>query len=482
MDKDDDATSNTPARSAGEVDTLSLWERTAELLRPAVEPYNYRQWISPIRALEADEAQRLLVLLAPDGAHARWIEENFLGSIQQALRELTGGPFEIRVHPPKDGGPQESPSTQPQTSPRDGDEARRRSTPEERAPAVSSARVEIPGLIGRYRFDTFVHGPNNQFALTAARAAADRPGSQYNPLFLYGGVGLGKTHLLHAVGHAVAAQNPAARIRYVTSETYVNDLIDAIRNDGMQAFRRTYRDDCDVLLVDDIQFIAGKDRTQEEFFHMFNTLHSNHKQIVMTSDQLPRSIPDMEDRLKSRLEWGLIADIKPPSFETRVAILKRKADEDEVPLNDAVAMLLARHITRNVRELEGALLRLAAHARIFGKPIDANMAREVLGDLVNEDLRRLTPEAIAKAIAHEFHVTLADLKGPSRARTVSVPRQVAMHFIRTLTDASLPQIGRYFGGRDHSTVLSALKRVDKLRQADPTFDERIERLKRQFSA
>lgn len=468
---------------------MSLWERTSELLRPDMEPYTHRQWISPMRALETDEGKRLLVLMAPDSAHARWVEENFLASIQRALRELTGGPFEIRVqpHPQKDADTRSNDDPRPTSGLATPASGTTNATVQQAA-SVDTPRTDaanesaIPGLVERYRFDTFVHGPNNQFALTAARAAADRPGSQYNPLFVYGGVGLGKTHLLHAVGHAVAMHNPAARIRYVSSETYVNDLINAIRSDGMLAFRKTYRDDCDVLLVDDIQFIAGKDRTQEEFFHMFNTLHSNHKQIVMTSDQLPRSIPDMEDRLKSRLEWGLIADIKPPGFETRVAILKRKAEADRVSLDDGVAMLIARHVTRNVRELEGALLRLAAHARIFGKPIDVNMAREVLSDLVNEDLRRLTPDAIAKVVAHDFHVTVADLKGPRRTRNISVPRQVSMHFVRTLTDASLPQIGQFFGGRDHSTVLNALKRVEKLSEADPSFEARVQRLKNQLSS
>jgi chromosomal replication initiator protein len=304
---------------------------------------------------------------------------------------------------------------------------------------------------------------------------------RYNPLFLYGGVGLGKTHLLHAVGHEAIARNPAARVRYVSSETYVNDLIAAIRSGQMDRFRTRYRDECDVLLIDDIQFIAGKDRTQEEFFHMFNTLHSSHKQIVMTCDQMPSAIPHLEERLRSRLQWGLIADIKPPSFETRVAIVERKAAEDGIVLPKDVAMLLARHITRNVRELEGALMRLDAQARIFGQPIALETARTFLGDIVDGDLRRVSPQLIIKAVCETFEVTEAAMKGPRRHRHITQPRQIAMYLIRDLTDESLPRIGSLFGGRDHTTVLNALKRIEHLKSANPVLRDRVERLARELT-
>lgn len=438
---------------------MNLWDKTVEALQTTVQPYDYVHWIRPLRCLQVDHQRRELVLSAPDDSHGRWVEDNFLRQIERTLSSFTVESYSVRLESRPSG------------------EFR----PIQRKEGPAAPPIGKPdGLIERYRFENFVDGPTNQFALTAARAVAEHGGTRYNPLFIYGGVGLGKTHLLHAVGHLAYDRNPRTRIRYVTSETYVNDLINAIRTDTMHEFRRKYRDNCDFLLIDDIQFIAGKDRTQEEFFHMFNTLHSSHKQIVMTCDQVPRSIPDMEDRIKSRLEWGLITDIKPPGFETRVAILKAKADADHIDLPDDVAMLLARHINRNVRELEGALMRLSANARIFGTSITLGMAREVLGDLVSEDVRRVSIDAILKATAHDFRVSVSDLKGPRRHRNVTVPRQVAMFLSRQLTDASLPQIGSAFGGRDHTTVINALKRVEALREADTDFGARIERLRKQL--
>lgn len=444
---------------------LNVWEKTVAALQATVEPYDFVNWIRPIQCTSVDSRKGEVLLEVPDASHARWLEENFLAKIQSTVALFADTQYEVRLVVTEAPIIAAVPTAAPdQTA----------------ANVVPAIAVKPPELVSRYIFDRFVDGPNNQFAFTATKAAAQRPGRQYNPLFLYGGVGLGKTHLLHAVGHEVLRTNPAARIVYVTSETFVNDLISAIRKDRMQQFRTRYRDACDVLLIDDIQFIAGKDRTQEEFFHLFNTLHSSHKQIVMTSDQLPRSIPDMEDRLKSRLEWGLIADIKPPGFETRVAILKRKAEEDRVDLPDDVAMLLGRHINRNVRELEGALMRLVANARIFESPITIGMTREVLGDLVSDDVRRVSADVILKTVAHEYRVGVSDLKGPRRQRNIVVPRQIAMHLMRELTDASLPQIGNAFGGRDHTTVINALKRVDSLRNADPELRSRVERLRRQL--
>ena len=438
---------------------MDLWDQAVAALQETVRPYDFLNWIRPIECAEIDDSRGEIVLLVPDRSYGRTLEENFLTAIQTALSEVTERAYRV-------------------TFLFAGEAANDRPLGDATPTAVEP--IPAPELIERYRFHTFVDGPNNQFALTAALAASDNPGTRYNPLFLYGGVGLGKTHLLHAIGHAVREQDPGARVLYVSSETFVNDLIGAIRKDRMHHFRRRYRDECDVLLIDDIQFIAGKDRTQEEFFHLFNTLHSSHKQIVMTSDKLPRSIPDLEDRLKSRLEWGLLADIKPPGFETRVAILTRKAEADGYDLPDDVAMLLARHITRNVRELEGALMRLEANARLLGTSISLGLAREVLGDLVDEDVRRVSMEAIVKAAAHEFRVSVGDLKGPRRHRNITVPRQVAMFLARELTDSSLPQIGLAFGGRDHTTVMSALKRVKVLRDADPELRNRVDRLRRQL--
>ena len=445
---------------------MDLWDKTVQALRTTVEPYDFVHWIRPIRCHRIDDARREIVLSVPDDSHGRWLEENFLGEIRRTLQRLAEADYDVRFRT-SEATPTATPSAA----------ADKATTPKPARPAAPP-----PELIARYRFDAFVDGPNSRFALTAARAVSDRPGTRYNPLFLYGGVGLGKTHLLHAIGHASLERDPRTRVLYVTSERYVNDLISAIRTDRMAAFRARYRDDCDILLIDDIQFIAGKDRTQEEFFHMFNTLHSSHKQIVMTCDQVPQAIPDLEERLRSRLQWGLIADIKPPTFETRVAILKGKADAEDMMLPDDVAMLLARHITRNVRELEGALMRLEAAAGVFGRPLDIELTQQVLGDLSEPSLRQVSADTIIKAVAHTFQVSITDLKGPRRHRHVTVPRQAAMFLIRELTDASLPHIGSLFGGRDHTTVINALRRISGLREADPLLRDRINALRRELSA
>lgn len=435
---------------------MDLWDNTLAALRNAVGPSDYKYWIRPISCAEVDEIQSRIVLEVPDASHEKWLKDHYLSVIRSALHEISNREFSI--------------------------DFRTCETIEE-APSVSAPRSvnpSQPNLVARYRFDTFVGGPNSQFARTAAQAVAERPGAQYNPLFLYGGVGLGKTHLLHAIGHAVMERRPSSRVVYVSSETFLNDLISAIRNDRMDLFRNHYRDQCDVLLIDDIQFIAGKDRTQEEFFHLFNALHGSHKQIVLTSDQVPATIPGLEERVKSRLGWGLICDVKPPGFETRVAILERKAELDGVSLPSEVAHFLADQITRNVRELEGALMRLGASARIFGKPITLAMAEELLTDLGARVTRRLTPDSILSSVCDAFHASERELRGPRRHRHVTVPRQVAMYLIRELTDASLPAIGELFGGRDHTTVINALKRIEQLRAADPGLRHRMDTLRKRL--
>ena len=441
---------------------MDIWDKTVEALRVTVKPYDFAHWIRPIQCDHVDLSRHEIVLSVPDESHGSWLEEHFMERISEAISTLTDAPYTVSFKS------QEATHELPAQLPL--------------VPTAPKAKAPAPELVSRYRFENFVAGPNSRFALTAARSAAEQPGKRYNPLFIYGGVGLGKTHLLHAVGHQALTQDPSTRVLYVSSETYVNDLIAAIRSGKMDRFRTRYRDECDVLLIDDIQFIAGKDRTQEEFFHMFNTLHSSHKQIVMTCDQMPNTIPDLEERLRSRLQWGLIADIKPPSFETRVAIVERKAAEDGIDLPEDVAMLLARNITRNVRELEGALMRLDAQAKIFGQTIDLESARSFLDGIVDGDLRRVSPQIIIKAVCETFDVTEAAMKGPRRQRHVTQPRQVAMYLIRELTDESLPRIGSLFGGRDHTTVLNALKRVDYLKRANPILRDRIARLAKELSS
>ncbi len=311
----------------------------------------------------------------------------------------------------------------------------------------------------RYTFDSFVIGSGNRFAHAASLAVAEAPAKAYNPLFIYGGVGLGKTHLLQAIGHHVLTHKPMARVMYVSSERFTNDLINSIRDDKTVEFRNKYRT-ADVLLIDDIQFLAGKERTQEEFFHTFNALHESSRQLIISSDRPPRDIPTLEDRLRSRFEWGLIADIQPPDYETRIAILRKKAELDAIDLPDEVVQYIAQRISSNIRELEGALSRLRAHAQMSRAPLSVELAAEVLREILPQTrVRPITIPAIQRAVADFFGIRVEEMKAKRRTKGVAFPRQVAMYLSRELTDASLPRIGEEFGGRDHTTVMHACDRV-----------------------
>ena len=307
-------------------------------------------------------------------------------------------------------------------------------------------------------------GSSNQFAHAAARAVAEIPSKSYNPLFLYGGVGLGKTHLMHAIGHYIQARNRHLNLLYISSDRFINEMINAIRFDRLPAFRQKYRA-IDVLLVDDIQFIAGKDRTQEEFFHIFNALHDGQKQIVISSDCPPRQIPTLEERLHSRFEWGLIADIQPPDIETKVAILRKKAEAERVEIPENVALFIASKVKTNIRELEGSLIRLIAYASLTGRDIDLPLAQEILRDLLHTEEKPITIEMIQKFVADHYNVKLTELKAKNNSKAVAVPRQIAMYLTKTLTDASLPEIGKGFGGKHHSTVIHSVRKIDDHAQA-----------------
>ncbi len=327
------------------------------------------------------------------------------------------------------------------------------------ASIAPSLPTEALVTTGRYTFDTFVIGSGNRFAHAAALAVAEAPAKAYNPLFIYGGVGLGKTHLLQAIGHYVLTHKQLARVTYVSSEKFTNDLINSIRDDKTVEFRNKYRT-ADVLLIDDIQFLAGKERTQEEFFHTFNALHESNRQLIISSDRPPREIPTLEDRLRSRFEWGLIADIQPPDYETRIAILRKKAELDAINLPDEVAQFIAQRISSNIRELEGALSRLRAHAQISGTPLSVDLAAEILREILPQTrIRPVTIPAIQRAVAEFFGIRVEEMKAQRRTKGVAFPRQVAMYLARELTDASLPRIGEEFGGRDHTTVMHACDRV-----------------------
>jgi chromosomal replication initiator protein len=344
------------------------------------------------------------------------------------------------------------------------------------APAAGDPAPPVPlanGLNPRYTFDSFVVGNSNQFAQAACQAVAQLPSRAYNPLFIYGGVGLGKTHLLHAVGHQIARQQPAMHLLYLSTERFTNELINAIRYDRTAEFRAKYRT-IDLLLIDDIPFISGKERTQEEFFHTFNDLYESRKQIIISSDCAPKEIPDIEERLRSRFEWGLIADIQPPDFETRVAILKKKAERERVHLPDDVAYLVASRIKANIREIEGSLTRMIAFSALTSRDLTVDFAQEVLTDLWGEDERVITIDHIQKKAAEFFGVKVSDLRARSRTRTVAFPRQVAMYLARQLTHASLAEVGRAFGGKDHTTVLHAVDKVQALAQDDPKFKKTLD--------
>lgn len=334
--------------------------------------------------------------------------------------------------------------------------------------------LETP-LNPKYLFETFVVGSSNQFAHAAAQAVADSPAKTYNPLYIYGGVGLGKTHLMHAVGHFIRSRNKNQKLVYISSEKFMNELINAIRYDKTLTFREKYRS-IDVLLIDDIQFIAGKERTQEEFFHTFNALYDSQKQIVISSDCAPKDIPTLEERLHSRFEWGLIADIQPPDLETKVAILRRKAELDRIDLKDDVALFIASKIKSNIRELEGSLVRLIAYSSLKKHPIDLELAQEVLRNIIDEDDSVTTIEAIQKVVAAHYGLKVSDLKSKNNSRNIALPRQVAMYLCKTLTRASLPEIGREFGGKHHTTVLHSINKISSMCETDKNFHNLINKL------
>ena len=337
---------------------------------------------------------------------------------------------------------------------------------------ASSALAPTVGLNPRYTFDRFIVGPSNQFAHAACRAVAEAPSRSYNPLFIYGGVGLGKTHLMHAIGHYVLQHHPRLKLTYISSERFMNEMINAVRYDRILDFRDRYRT-VDVLLVDDIQFVSGKEGTQNEFFHTFNALHDAQKQIVISSDRPPHDIPALEERLRSRFEWGLIADIQPPDIETRIAILKKKAETEAVPLPDGVAMYMANRIKSNIRELEGSLIRLIAYASLTGRGLTLELAQEVLRHVIEHEEKAVTIEQIQKFVAEYYQLKLAELKSRNNSKSVAMPRQVAMYLCKQLTNASLPEIGRSFGGKHHSTVIHSIKKVEEMRSNDPTFSSQI---------
>ncbi len=431
----------------------NIWDDVLSRVQTKVNQHSFYQWFRPT-SLVADDGSMVTVRV-PSTLFRDWLKKHYSRVISEAMAEVNRSETTVAFVAEGSG---ENPETAPA---RDGDDV-----PE---PAAASAPH---GLNPRYSFDTFIVGPSNQFAHAACRAVAEAPSRSYNPLYIYGGVGLGKTHLMHAVGHYVLQHGRNLKLTYISSERFINEFINAVRYDRVLDFRERYRT-VDVLLVDDIQFLAGKEGTQAEFFHTFNSLHEAAKQIVVSSDCPPHEIPTLEERLRSRFEWGLIADIQPPDLETKVAILKKKAEAEAVPLPDNVAMYIAGRIKSNVRELEGSLIRLIAYASLTGREITLDLTQEVLRNVLDHDERIVTIESIQKFVADYYQLKLNDLKSRNNSKSVAVPRQVAMYFCKSLTHASLPEIGRSFGGKHHSTVIHSIRKVEELRRRDGVFNTLI---------
>ena len=429
----------------------STWVDLLDTLRDELPAEEFKTWFRPLR-LEREDA-RGMVVRAPTPGFKNALEESYRPVVDRAIAGLRGRGFQVLFSA-------EDPEKKSAVAPK---------------PASSSARFN-----SRYAFDSFVVGASNQFAHAAARAVAESPGHSYNPLFLYGGVGLGKTHLLHAAGQEIRERKPGARILYLAAEQFVNELINSIRFDRMPKFRERYRT-IDVLLVDDVQFLANKERTQEEFFHTFNTLYTSQKQIILSSDSSPRNIPTLEERLRSRFEWGLIADIQPPDLETRVAILRRKADLEGFHLDDDVALFIAQQVKSNIRELEGLLNRVIAFSSLTGRPLDADLTRETLKDILPRNDQRVSAGAIIKTVAHHYGLKVREIKSRNNSKQIAFPRQVAMYLCKQMTDLSFPEIGKQFNNKHHSTVMYSVEKIEKLRDSDQDLERTLERLSRELS-
>ena len=439
-----------------------IWNEALGQIKERIGKQNFDTWIKP--TCFALRSKNEIVLEVPNKFFRDWLTEHYLADIENVLTSISKNDLVVtfEINPKLE---QQSPTAKMAKKP----------DKEPDRPAQTSH-----SLITKYTFENFVIGASNQFAHAACMAVANQPGEHYNPLFIYGGVGLGKTHLVNAIGHRAVAQRSNLKIVYLSSESFMNELIASLRRDKMDEFKKKFRN-VDVLLVDDVQFIAGKERTQEEFFHTFNSLYESHKQIVITSDKFPKEIPGLEDRLRNRFEWGLIADIQSPDMETRVAILQKKAEIEGVQLPHDVAIFLASNIDSNVRELEGSLTRLGAFSSLTKTAITVEFAKEVLRQNLKSAERDVTVEGIQKTICEYFNIKMGDLKAKRRTQNIALPRQVAMYLCRKHTETSFPGIGDKFGGRDHSTVIHASKTIERKIKEDPHMLTTIEKLERNLN-
>src|SRR5215831_18105858 len=422
----------------------NLWDDVLARVEGKINRHSFATWFRPTSYLAQD--QGTLRIGVPNAQFREWLSKNYRGILQEALSEVGHGQLQVIFEEHSE---------------------------EAASPQASVVERETAALNPKYTFDSFVVGSSNQFAHAAARAVAEIPSKSYNPLFIYGGVGLGKTHLMHAVGHYIQAREKKLNLAYISTDRFINEMINAIRFDRLPAFRSKYRA-IDVLLMDDVQFIAGKDSTQEEFFHTFNALHDAQKQIVVTSDALPKEIPTLEERLRSRFEWGLIADIQPPDLEMKVAIIRKKAAAEKMEIPNDVALFIAGTVKSNIRELEGRLNRVLAFSSLTGKPLSVELAKETLRDIVGTEESRPIPSEILKVVAAHYGLRVSDMKAKSNAKPIAFPRQVAMFLCRKLTGLSYPEIGRLFNDKHHSTVMHSVEKIERLAEDDPNFRKVVE--------
>src|SRR5215831_1929689 len=436
----------------------TVWQEVLQYIQEKVPKQVYDTWFLPVRLDRIENSTAHIGV--PNKFFGEWLNTHYGSLLAEAMTTAREGEVMTVAFTVRENGAQLQ--SEPQAI---------RNGP--RSPTQARPRRGIQ-LNPKYTFKNFVVGAGNQFAHAACMAVAEQPGQTYNPLFIYGGVGLGKTHLLNAIGNHVAEKSDL-RIAYLTTEQFTNEVINSIRYDKMMDLRKRYRH-IDMLMIDDIQFLAGKERTQEEFFHTFNALYEAHKQIVLSSDRFPKDMPDIEERLRSRFEWGLIADLQPPDVETRIAILRKKSEDEGVTLPEDVIQFLSATMKNNIRELEGSLVRLGAYASLTGQIITLDMAKNVLRDLIGDKKKIVSMEDIQEAVSARFHVKIADLKSRRRSKTLVHPRQIAMYLCRELTDASYPEIGRHFGGKDHTTIIHACRQITKAKDSDTTLNATLESL------
>ncbi|EUJ28630.1 Chromosomal replication initiator protein DnaA [Listeria grayi] len=439
----------------------AIWQEALQVVKKNMSKPSYDTWMKSTTAhsLEGNH----FIISAPNNFVRDWLEKSYTQFIATILQEITGNTYDVQFI--------------------DGEQEEKFEyvTPKKHLDDIEENPENSKHMLNpRYVFDTFVIGSGNRFAHAASLAVAEAPAKAYNPLFIYGGVGLGKTHLMHAVGHYVQQHKENANVMYLSSEKFTNEFISSIRDNKSEEFRAKYRN-VDVLLIDDIQFLAGKEGTQEEFFHTFNTLYDEQKQIIISSDRPPKEIPTLEDRLRSRFEWGLITDITPPDLETRIAILRKKAKADGLDIPNEVMLYIANQIDSNIRELEGALIRVVAYSSLVNKDITAGLAAEALKDIIpNNKPTVITIKAIQAAVGEYYHVRLEDFKAKKRTKSIAYPRQIAMYLSRELTDASLPKIGDEFGGRDHTTVIHAHEKITQLIKSDMNLKNDIAEIEKQL--